>query len=46
MNFSPAGGVRPSMVIGPHAKNPDSGSDVTPPDATTPGNRSSSVHSR
>ena len=37
MNSSPAGGVRPSTVIGPHANIWLSGSDDTRPDAVTPG---------
>ena len=40
MNFSPAGGARPSTVIGPHAIIWLSGSAVTPPAAVTPGSAS------
>ncbi len=41
MKFSPGGGVRPSMVIGPQAKKPLRGREVMPPAAVTPGNASS-----
>jgi len=41
MNASPAGGVRPSIVIGPQAKNWLSGSVVTPPTDVTPGRTAS-----
>ena len=37
MNFSPAGGTRPSTLIGPHAIMPLSGSAEMPPAAVTPG---------
>ena len=42
---SPGGGVRPSTVIGPHAKNWLIGSELTPPDPVTPGSRSRRSHS-
>ena len=45
MNFSPAGGTRPSTVIGPQANIWLSGSEVTAPAAVTPGRLSSRCHS-
>ncbi len=46
MNFSPAGGMRPSTVIGPHANIWLSGSEVTAPAEVTPGRLPSRSHSR
>ena len=46
MNFSPAAGTRPSIVIGPHAIIWLSGSELTPPAAVTPGSRASRAQSR